>query len=205
MEKLQNPAIIILMIEEFLTWLSTNSDIYKALEDSLPYLRKDARCLVIGPYGILAAKILTEVLECGEVEIICKDEEALDALRRDIDPRGDVKIVDSPSGTYNFVFAPMYINYIEKSDFVSLLFDIMDALEPGGIFSFSFHDSPVLKVMELTPVPLWFCEKEVPTRFYTLQDVLNALTVTGYKILSLDEVKGEGIIHAASLNCFKRK
>ena len=97
------------------------------------------------------------------------------------------------------------VAYQKAEDLVPFLFDVHDALEEGGRFIFSFHDSPRPDLGSGRSVPLWFSSEEAVTKYYTLYDMVNTLAAVGFSIRRIDEVEGDGIIHAVSLECVKGK
>ena len=66
---------------------------------------------------------------------------------------------------------------------------------------FSFEDSLKVNLAEERMIPLWFCDQEVLTKYYTVEDVLNTLTTIGFRVRGIEEVEGDGIIHAVSFDC----
>ena len=185
------------MVNEFKIWLKDNSSVYDALEEALLSVKSGKKVLAVGPFSLVAAAVLDEKLMCDNLEFI-------NDFRTSIDPEGRIPVRRGVEGTFDFIFAPMYINHIPKNRLVSFLFDVYDALEKGGLFTFSFQDSLKVDLDEGKEMPLWFSRTEkLFTKYYTMQDVLNTLITIGFRIKNISEVEGEGIIHAVCFECIK--
>lgn len=189
------------MIEEFNAWLQDNSGLYASLPVALDRLVSGSRILAVGPFSLIAAAMADERIEDAVVELMCADDEALSVFRSTIDPDSRITLRQGVEGVYDLVYAPMYINHIPKKDLVGFLFDVHDGLSAGGHFIFSFEDSLKVDLAEERMIPLWFCNQEVLTKYYTVEDVLNTLTTIGFRVRGIEEVEGDGIIHAVSFDC----
>ena len=187
-----------MVMDDFLSWLADNSAFYDNLEEVFSGLRPNGRILVVGPFALPAAALMLAQEPDLHVEGICPDLE-LRALAPGLQWKRGVE------GRHETIYAPMVINYIPKKDLVPFLFDVHDALEESGRFIFSFHDSPRPDLGSGRSVPLWFSSKEAVTKYYTLYDMVNTLAAVGFSIRRIDEVEGDGIIHAVSLECVKGK
>ena len=174
------------MIDEFKAWLEDNTGLYASLDAALDRLTPGSRILAVGPFAI---------------ELMCADEEAHADFRRNIDLESRIPVRQGVEGVYDLVYAPMYVNHIPKKDLVAFLFDVYDCLSYNGHFIFSFEDSLRVDLSGERPVPLWFCDQEIMTKYYTVEDVLNTLVTIGFKVRGIEEVEGEGIVHAVSFDC----
>ena len=191
------------MVNEFKIWLKDNAAVYDALEEALLSVKRGKKVLAVGPFSLVAAAVLDENLG-GNVEVMCDNLEFINDFRTSIDPEGRIPVRRGVEGTFDFVFAPMYINHITKDRLVSCLFDVYDSLEKGGLFTFSFQDSLKVDLDEGKEMPLWCSHTEkLFTKYYTMQDVLNTLITIGFRIKNISEVEGEGIIHAVCFECIK--
>ena len=171
------------MIDEFKAWLEDNTGLYASLDAALDRLTPGSRILAVGPFSLIAAAIAGERVDEAAIELMCADEEALADFRRNIDLESRIPVRQGVEGVYDLVYAPMYVNHIPKKDLVAFLFDVYDCLSYNGHFI------------------LWFCDQEVMTKYYTVEDVLNTLVTIGFKVRGIEEVEGEGIVHAVSFDC----
>lgn len=189
------------MIDEFKAWLEDNTGLYASLDAALDRLTPGSRILAVGPFSLIAAAIAGERVDEAAIELMCADEEALADFRRNIALESRIPVRQGVEGVYDLVYAPMYVNHIPKKDLVAFLFDVYDCLSYNGHFIFSFEDSLRVDLSGERPVPLWFCDQEVMTKYYTVEDVLNTLVTIGFKVRGIEEVEGEGIVHAVSFDC----
>ena len=190
------------MFTEFLDWLRTSDSFHSAFCAETDRLGEDASVLAVGPYSLSALPLLSGRQAKILIDVLMKEDGLSDEyLSRSVFTSG--RRVPVPEGPYDLVYAPMCINYISKNELVSFLFDVFDSLKGGGRFIFSFMDSLKPDLGEGRPVPLWYSDMEVRTKYYTLQDMLNTLSAVGFNVTGVDNVEGDGIIHAVSLSCSK--
>ena len=191
--------IITRMFDDLNNWLNENPAFFSDVESETERLGSASRIALAGAFSLPLAPVLLEGRLAESVEIVCDDEsyDFWSSLLND----ARVSRARMLTGQFDLIYAPMCINYMNQKDVVPFLFDCHDSLSAGGTLILSFHDSLHPDPGQGRLVPLWFSEQEVMTKYYTLEDVLNALGTIGFSIRDIREIEGEGIVHAVSLKC----
>lgn len=190
------------MVDEFKAWLGDNAVLYEALEGELPDLRRDSRALVLGKYSLIAGMLISEA--CDSVDALCFDRAFVEDFRYNTDPEGRVKFVPSLSGLYDFIYSPLYINSIKKSEAVPHLFDVFEHLKAGGTFILTFQDAMYPVPGESKDVEVWYLNDEKHQwKVYTVQDLMETLRIIGFSFKGLEECTPDGLGRAVSIVCTK--
>lgn len=190
------------IVEDFYSWLGAEPGFHAPLESPLFRLPKGSRALCCGPFSLLSSLILAE--EGHEVSALCADGPFLEDFRLRLDPGGAVGTVHAIPECLDFLYAPLFLNFLSKREAASFLLDASEALKPGGLMVLSFMDSLRPEPGEGRPRPLWFSpETEVPIKLYSLDDALNTFSALSLKAKAVDELDCEGISHTVSIELTK--
>lgn len=154
--------------------------------------------LCVGPFSVIASQL---ALSRGARAHLMCPESALEEASRVLPSWNAPVNHRAVEGSWDLIFAPMYINHIPKRELVDFLFDVRDSLRRGGRLILSFEDSLKPDLGEGRSAPLWFCGEEVLTKYYTVEDMVNTLCAVGFSVTGIEEMEGPGIIHAVSLSC----
>ncbi|MCR5732863.1 MAG: hypothetical protein K6G51_08000 [Sphaerochaetaceae bacterium] len=190
------------MVNEFKVWLSDNTKLYEALEGQLELLKQDSRALSLGKYGLIASMVMREM--CENVDALCTDREFVEDFRYNTDQCCTVKLVSTIEGFYDFIYSPLYINTIEKSEVVKHLFEVYDHLKVGGIFILTFQDAMAPVTGEAKEVEVWY-QNDAKHRWkvYTVQDLMETLRVIGFGFTGIEDCTTDGLGRAVSIICTK--
>lgn len=190
------------MVNEFKAWISDNTNLYEALEGQIGNIKKDSRALSLGKYGLIPSLVMREL--CDNVDALCIDREFIEDFRYNTDQECTVKLVQTIDGKYDFIYSPLYINSIEKSDAVKHLFDVYDHLNVNGTFILTFQDAISPVVGPAKEIEVWY-QSEIKHRWkvYTVQDLMETLKVIGFAFKGLEECTTDGLGRAVSIICTK--
>lgn len=188
-----------MILEDFAHWFFHNPSYSNCFETVLSQLEGSSRILCVGPFSLLQAYAAGKA--GWSVDAAMLEEGNLDELRLLTEKDFSLPVHRAVEGIWDFIYAPMYINYIDKSELVDFLFDCRDSLQSGGRLALSFHDSLRPMPGEGRPVPLWFSDEERKTKYYTVEDILNTVSTLGFTVKGIEEVEGDGIVHAVMLDC----
>lgn len=188
------------MINEYKSWLSDNSSCLEPLITQFPSIKASARILVLGPYSLIPAMIISEAIPGCHIEAYCEEGEAKEDFRTNTDEEGRVVFTDRIEGPYDFIYGLFYLDSIPKSKAVPLLFDLKDALSPEGRCQLVVEDAMSIVTGEGSMTESWFAAHvEVFRKLYPLSDLLQTMSLVGFRIRAVEEVKAENLFHVTSL------
>jgi len=193
------------MFDEYRSYLEANASALEGLVQIIPSLKRDARVLVLGRYGLIPAAIMKDIREDMEIEVLSVDVQANEDFRKSTYGKSPLTIVSSFEGEYDFIFAFLYLNTIPRSEAVPFLFDIHDHLSVKGKFYLIFPDALMVSGSEGEDVEAFYSKNErVFQKLYALSDVVHSLDLIGFQMLTVDEVALEGFAHTSAMLCGRR-
>lgn len=188
------------MINEYKSWLSDNSSCLEPMITLFPETRSGARVLVLGPYSLIPAMIIAEAIPECHIEAFCEEGEAKDDFRLNTDEGGRIVFTDRIEGPYDLIYGLFYLDSIPKSSAVPLLFDLKDALAPEGRCQLVVEDAMSIVTGEGSLTESWFASHvEVFRKLYPLSDLLQTMSLVGFRIRAVEEVKAENLTHVTAL------
>ncbi|MGN0907353.1 MAG: hypothetical protein ACI4NM_09400 [Bullifex sp.] len=176
------------MFDEFSSWLCDNPGFYPCLDEVISRLGRNATVLCAGEYSVHAALIIREFVNTPVDVLLSHDSD----IPEEILNAPGLRVTDRLQGPYTFVYAPLFINMIEKKDVVPFLLDVYDVMKSESEAVFTFFDSVAVTPSGLSPFPSFFGgREEVMMKLYTVSDVVNALSMIGLKIRSVDRMSAD--------------
>lgn len=193
-------GILMAMIDEYKSWLSDNSSVLEPLVALLPSLRAGARILVLGPYSLIPAMLLSEAVPLCRIEALCEEGEAKEDFTLNTDEEGRVVFTAAIEGPYDLIYGLFHLDSIPKSEAVPLLFDLKEALSPRGRCQLVIEDALSIVPGEGAMCEAWFAPHvSVFRKLYPLSDLIQTMSLIGFRIRAVEEVKAEGLSHVTAL------
>ncbi len=188
------------MFAEFSAWLGENPGFYACLEEVISRLGRSATVLCAGKYSVHAALIIREYVS-APVDVLLTDTED---IPDEILTAPGLHFVTALSGPYTFIYAPLFINTVEKKDVVPFFLDAYDAMKEKSEAVFTFFDSVAVTPGSLASFPSFYKGKEeIMMKLYTAQDVVNTVSMIGLKLRAVDRLDIDSPYPGLYVDCLK--
>lgn len=188
------------MFDEFSAWLGENPGFYACLDEVISRLGRSATVLCAGRYSVHAALIIREHV-LSPVDVLITDESD---IPEEILSAPGLRFITSLSGPYTFIYAPVFINTVEKKEVVPFFLDLYDRMKERSEAVFTFFDSVRVTPGSLAPFPSFYkSDEEIMMKLYTAQDVVNTLSMIGLKLKAVDRLDIDAPYPGLYVDCLK--
>lgn len=95
---------------------------------------------------------------------------------------------------YDIVVSTLAIEHLNVRELTPYLFNLYDSLKHGGILYLSFPESVRVTGLDKELSPSWYdMEEQVYMKYYSAQDVVNALSMIGFEIKAIEKDEDDAL------------
>ena len=101
---------------------------------------------------------------------------------------------------YDIVVSALAIEHLGVRELTPYLFNLYDSLKQGGLIYLSFPESVRVTGLDKELSPAWYdIEEQVYMKYYSAQDVVNALSMIGFEIKAIEKDDDEALYSVVSV------
>lgn len=106
---------------------------------------------------------------------------------------------------YDIIISSLSIEHLSVRELTPYLFDSYDSLKACGILYLSFPESVRVTGLDKELSPAWYDDRdEVYMKYYSAQDVVNALSMIGFEIKAIEKDEDDALFSVVTVIAAKK-